>query len=170
MADGVSIEWETKEVQDMMQRLLNKVERPKPLLKNMQRMIRALTKKMFVGRRPDTSGVRGVKWPRLQKSTIDRKKQLKKKGRLHGGAAPARPMVEQGTMRDSVKVLEENPLGFVFGTRVKSKKGFPYPGYHNANKFSWLFLSKGTDFAQLSIMTKDYLDNQMKRFSAYVKG
>ena len=170
MPDALSLSIETKEVTDMINGLLNKLENPRPLLKKIQAMIHALTGMMFKGRRADKTAVRGVKWPKLAKSTINRKKQMARKGKLHGGATPSRAMIEQGTLRDKRKVLEEKRNGFIYGSPTKSKKGFSYPGFHNAGRFPWLFLRNPVDYVQLGIMTKDYIDGFIKNTNSYVKG
>lgn len=164
--DSLDIHIETKEVETMLQGLLGKVERPKILLKNVQRYVHAQTTKMFRGRRPDTSGVRGVKWPKLKASTIKAKRAKVARGK---GLVAARPMVDTGKTRDTLKVLESNKKGFVYGTKTKSKKGFAYPGHHNKGKFPFIFLTK-TDFAQITKMTVDYLNSVMKTFKSYTKG
>ncbi len=162
MTDGLTIEMETREVEAMIQQLLNKVERPKKLLKNSQRWLHAMTMKMFRGRRPDNTMVRNVKWPKLAPSTIKAKQAKVKRGKAIG----LRPMIETGKGRDSIKVLQESPTGYTYGTRIKSKKGYSYMGHHNQRKFPWLFLKK-QDYAQLQRMTVDYLNDVMKGFKAY---
>jgi hypothetical protein len=166
MADNIKIQMESREVERLIQGLLNKVERPKPLLKNAQRWIKATTMKMFRGKRPDTSGVRGVMWPKLKESTIRAKKAKVKRGTA---IVADRPMVETGKMRDSIKVLQESERGFLFGTRIKSKKNFDYPGFHNAGRFPFLFLNR-QDFNQIVKMTVDYLKDKLKSAKFYVKG
>jgi phage gpG-like protein len=168
MADTLSIDIETKEVEVMLSRLLNKVERPKPLMKNIQRLVNALTKKMLHlrGKRPDNGPVRGVQWPKLKESTIKAKRAKVKAGTA---IVAERPMVETGELRDTLKILSEDSDGsFVYGTRTKSKKGFNYPGFHNKGRFPFLFLRK-EDFNQISKMTVDYLEEKMKSFKSYMK-
>ena len=165
MADIISIEVETAEVERMLRGLLKKVAKPKPLLKNIQRLVHALTMKMFRGKRPDTSGVRGVKWPKLKRSTIRSKRAKVARGK---SLVAARPMVDSGRTRDSLKILSQDADGFVYGTNVKSKKGFPYPGHHNKGKFPFLFL-RGEDFLQMESMTVDYLEGVMKNFKNYMR-
>lgn len=160
VAVNFSIHFETKEVNRMINTLLNRVERPRVLLKNVQRWIKYLTMKMFRGRRPDTGGVRGVRWPKLKKSTIAFKKS-------QGARQPNRPMVYTGKLRDSLKVLQENEKGFVFGTRIKSERGFPYGGFHNKNRFPFLFLRR-EDFLQIQQMTIDYLNGEMTKAKKYL--
>ncbi len=166
MADGLQIQADTAQVEQMVQGLLNKVERPKPLLKLMQRWMLAVTMKMFRGRRPDTAPVRGVKWPKLKESTIKAKKARVKRGK---SVVAARPMVDTAKLRDSIKVLEEGRKGFLFGSRVRSDKNFPYPAHHNAGKFPWLFLTK-KDFDQITKMTVDFLKDNLKSSRFYTKG
>jgi len=168
MSDSISIHYESKEVQKNITDLLKKVERPKKLVASVARYINSVTKQMFSGRRPDVGGRRGVKWPKLKQSTINRKKQLKRKGKLTGGASPSRPMVASGDLRDSLRVLDIKEKGLKYGTLQKSKKGFPYPGYHNIGRFPFLFLNK-TDNAQIIKMTLDYLEGKLESFKKYVK-
>ena len=166
MSDSLSIELETKEVEAMLTGLLRKVEKPKPLMKNIQRLVRALTMKMFRGRRPDTAAVRGVKWPKLKPETIKAKRAKVKRGK---SLVAARPMVDTGRTRDSLKVLSEFPDGgFVYGTRTKTRKGFSYPGFHNKGRFPFIFLRK-EDFDQITSMTVDYLEGVMKNFKNYMR-
>ena len=164
MADGLSIRVETKEVERMITKLWRKVDNPAPLLRTSMSWIKALTMMMFRGRRPDTSGVRGVKWPKLKKSTIKAKKAKVARGKA---VVAARPMVETGRLRDSIKVIQKSKRGFLFGSTV-NENGFAYPAYHNANRFPWLFLRR-EDYAQLTRMTVDYLDGKLKRFKSYVR-
>jgi len=163
-----------RQVQKMIGNLLNKVERPKPLMSKIERYVNAITFQMFDGKRPDTSGVRGVKWKKLAPSTIKQKKALAKRGGLASGTAPRRPLVRTGKMRDSLKVLKRSDRGFEYGTRLKSKKGFPYPGVHNAGgkngrppQRPWIFLTRD-DFAQIASMTVDFLEDVRKSFRKYV--
>jgi len=160
----MSIEFETKEVEQMISVLLKKVNRPKQLLKTLERVVNAATKKMFRGRRPDNSMVRGVKWPKLKDSTIKQKKAKIKRGK----AIATRPMVETGETRDSLKVLERTNSGFVYGTLVKSKKGFQYPA-HQSKRFPFLFLRK-QDYLQFERATVDFLKDQLRNFKTYVSG
>lgn len=164
MADGLSVEIETKEVEAMLHRLLVKVEKPKELMKNLQRLVHALTMKMFRGKRPDTAPVRGVKWPKLKESTLKAKRAKVKRGK---SLVAARPMVDTGKTRDTLKVLEDKGDGFVYGTRTKSNKGFAYPGFHNKGRFPFLFLTK-QDFAQIQSMTVDFLEDKMQNFKKYM--
>jgi len=166
--NAIDINLDTRHVEKELEKLLNKVERPKKLVNIFSRYINAVTMQMFRGRRPDVGGRRGVKWPRLAKSTVEQKKLLKRKGKLTGGAAPRRPMVTTGAFRDSLKVLEKSDKGLVYGTRIKSKKGFNYPAFHNAGKFPSIFLNK-KDLAQGVKMTVDFLSDKLKPFKNYVK-
>jgi len=165
VADGMSIHLETREVNEMINKLLNRVERPRPLLKNVQRWIHSLTMSMFRGRRPDNTMVRGVRWPHLAESTIKAKRAKMARGR----AIAERPMIETGRLRDSIKVLGETDRGFLYGSRAKSKGGFSYGGHHNKGRFPWLFLRKD-DFLQIQQMTVDYLtDKKQAEWTDIVK-
>jgi hypothetical protein len=67
-------------------------------------------------------------------------------------------------MRDSLTVLKTTDRGFVYGTNIKSNKGFSYPGFHNSKggrKF--LFLTK-EDFAQMIQIVIDYLKDLKSNF------
>ncbi len=149
----------------MIDKLLAKVKKPKKLLKNIQRWIHSLTMKMFRGRRPDTTGVRGVKWSKLAPSTIKAKKAKVRRGKA---ITAHRPMVETGKTRDSLKVLGESGSGFEYGTRRKSKKGFAFPGHHNKGKFPFLFISK-KEYIQIERMVVDYLKDKMGNFKSYTR-
>jgi hypothetical protein len=161
MADGFSIHYESAEVQAMTNRLLGKVQHPGPLMNTIKRYTKAITMKMFRGRRPDNAPVRGVRWPKLKDSTIKSKKAKMKRGK----AIATRPMVETGKTRDSLKVLESSKRGFLFGTR-HTNKGFPFPGMHNAGRFPFLFYEK-KDYAQMVRMTIDHLKDSLKGFKSY---
>lgn len=166
MADGISIQFETKEVESMIKALLKKVNNPRKLMKTLERWIHAQTMKMFRGRRPDKTSIRGVKWPRLKDSTVKAKKALVKRGKA---IVADRPMVRTGELRDDLKTLQSNKRGFEYGTRLKSRKNFPYPGHWNRGKFPWLFLKK-QDYAQMALATTDFLKGKLKNFKAYTKG
>jgi len=177
MAKGpVNITMDDREVQRMLGRLLNKIERPAPLMKQIQRYVNAVTMKMFRGKRPDNSEVRGVKWGKLSPMTIKNKKAAGKRGVIAAGASPNRPLVRTGKMRDSLRVLESSSNGFVYGTKIKSKKGFPYPAAHNVGGKKtgrpparpWLFLSRD-DFRQIVSMTVDFLEGVKHGHKSYVK-
>ena len=171
MAEGFTVEFDTREAERMLSSLLDRVNRPKRLMQAMSRYVNSVTFQMFSGRRADTSGKRGVKWPPLSQETI-----MAKRAALARGAAieEDRPLVRTGKMRDSLKVLERADKGFVYGTRLRSKKGFSYPAIHNTGgsgskppQRPWLFLTPH-DFAQMAKMTKDYLENRLQGFTSYV--
>lgn len=167
MADGISIEFETKEVESMIKGLLKKVHNPEKLMRTFKRWIHVQTM-LMLGEgmpRPDKGMVRGVKWPKLKESTVKQKKALVKRGKA---IVAERPMVRTGDFRDSLKVLESNKKGFVYGTRIK-KNGFAYPGHHNKGNFPWLFLNK-QDYAQMAKATTDYLKGKLKGYKSYTKG
>ena len=165
--DDFSIQFETRETERMIKELLKKVNNPKKLMITLQRWLHSRTMKMFRGRRPDTKGVRGVKWPKLKPATVKTKKALVKRGKA---IVAHRPMVRTGRLRDSLKVLKSNKKGFEYGTKVKSKRDdFPYPGHWNKGKFPWLFLKK-QDYIQMTQATTDFLKGKLKSFKAYTKG
>lgn len=170
MADGVTITFEKREAEAMIQRMLSRVQHPKKMVTTWERYVAAVTNQMFHGRRPDTSAVREVKWPKLARSTIEQKAALRKRGLA---IEIQRPLVRTGEMRDSLKVLKETEKGFVYGTRVRSKKGFPYPGLHNVGggnvpQRKWLFLNN-TDWRQIVQIAIDFLKDELKSFSSYTK-
>jgi len=162
--NGLTVSIETKEVEDMLKELLKKVQRPKKLMFNIQRYVGAITTKMFHGRRPDSSAVRGVIWPKLLESTVQAKKAKIKRGK----AIATRPMVETGEGRDSLKILESKENGFVYGTKIKTKKGFAYMAFHNHGRFPFLFLKK-EDFIVIQRMTIDFLNEKLSTFKSYIK-
>lgn len=170
MADGITITFEKREAEAMINRLLRRVKNPKKLVKTWEKYVHAVTMQMFRGRRPDTSGKRGVRWPNLAPKTVQQKAALRKRGRaieIH------RPLVRTGEMRDSLKVLKETNKGFVYGTRQKSKKGYNYPGIHNRGEGKipqrkWLFLTDH-DWRQIVKMTIDFLKGEIKSYRSYVE-
>ena len=157
---GLQFKIDSKEVEKMLNMFMSKVKNPKPLMKVVQRYVKAVTMKMFSGPRPDTSEVRGVKWPELADKTRWAKAAAKKRGKA---IEITRPLVRTGAMRDSIKVLREDEQGgFVYGTTVRSKKGFLYPGIHNTGgnpnppQRKWLFLT-GLDLRQLTRFAIDHV-------------
>lgn len=163
MADGINLDMDTRDVDRMLGRLLNRVEQPAPLMKQVEKYVHAVTKQMFRGRRPDTTGKRGVRWPPLAESTKWRK-------RAKGYAD--RPLVATGKMRDSLRVLRRASKGFKYGTTVKSRKGFAYPGLHNVGgpkvpQRRWLFLTR-KDYTQMAQMAVDFLEGRLKGWRRYV--
>jgi len=168
--DGLTITVEQKDVDRMLNRLIKKLDNPKPLLKELSRYVRALTMKMFVGRRPDNTMVRGVKWDRLKDSTLKQKRALVKRGKA---VASDRPLVRTGKMRGSLKsdsAIKMQKNGFTYGTDVRSEKGFPYPGLHNKGdgkipKRKWLFLTMD-ELNQMAHATKQYLDGTLVKLRA----
>ncbi len=164
----MAIHMESEDMNRKIKELLDRVERPRKLLNVAARLFHAFTMKMFRGRRPDTSGVRGVKWPHLAKSTIASKKNLKKHGKLAPGVSPFRPMVMFAKLRDHLKIQSKGAKGFTYGTNVKSKEGFDYPAHHNFGKFLFLFIG-GLYHAQMIKATLDYLSGVLKTHSQYKK-
>lgn len=170
MADGITIEFESKDVERLLSKILFKVKKPARLMRQLQRYVNAVTRQMFRGRRPDNGGVRGQKWAKLKKSTIEQKAALRKKGRaiqIH------RPLVRTGRMRDSLRVLRKQLKGFVYGTGVR-KKGFPYPGIHqvgsektNLPARKWLFLTR-KDLRQMIKMATDHIRGRLRGHNKYV--
>ena len=80
-----------------------------------------------------------------------------------GAIASDRPLVLTGALRDSLKVINRSARGFVYGTNLKGKGGFPYPGIHQVGSAKnnlparrWLFLTNG-DLQQMVKMTIDHI-------------
>ena len=113
---------DTHEVTELISKLIKRMEDPSPFIKEVIRYVKAVTMQMFHGARPDNTEVRGVTWPKLMKSTVKAKRAT---------GTYRRPLVGTGAMRDSVKVLYQTKSGFVYGTTLRSKGGFPYPAAHN---------------------------------------
>jgi len=164
----ISIKFEHKNALRVIEKQLQLLNYPKKLIRILERYIHAVTMQMFRGQRPDTGGRRDVKWPKLADSTITQKILMHRNGTLSGGATPSRPMVRTGRLRDSLKILNRTKNGFIYGTRILSKNGFSYPGYHNVNKFPWLFINN-KDIAQFAKIVRDYLRNNLKTVNGYVQ-
>ena len=171
VADGLSITYDSTEHDKLIAKLLARVQRPKRLINAIARYTNAITMQMFRGRRADTVGKRGQKWPKLAKSTIEQKRALKRKGRA---IQVHRPLVRTGKLRDSLKVIERKEKGFVYGTRARSAKGALYGGIHNKGgkrgrppQRKWLFFTRH-DTRQMVKMIVDYLENKLKRYNRYV--
>lgn len=168
---GLDITIDDREVYDMINTLIRRIDNPQPLLKTIGRYIRALTKQMFVGKRPDTSTVRGEKWDKLAESTLNNKKQLRAKGLMIGN--PARPLVRTGKLKDdllSERAIKIKGKGLEYGTERKSNKGFPYPGIHqiggkNLPARRWLFLTK-SELNQIAHSTKDFILGKLNELRA----
>lgn len=172
MADGLSVTYDDTQHQRLIGKLLAKVQRPKKLMNLVERYTNAVTMQMFRGRRADTVGKRGQKWPKLAKSTIEQKRKLKKDG---GATQIHRPLVRTGRLRDSLKVIQRQPKGFVYGTQLRSPKGALYGGIHNKGgsngrppQRKWLFFTK-QDTRQMVKMIIDYLKDRLKNHSKYVR-
>jgi len=148
---------DTKEVTRMVSRLIRRMENPTAYVANVIRYVKAVTNLMF-RKRPDNAPVRGESWPKLSESTLKRKISL---------GQPRRPLIATSTMFESIKVLYKSKFGFIFGTKLVSKDGFPYPAVHNVGgsipgrppRRTWLFLTK-RDYAQLLQMAIAYLEDR----------
>ena len=173
MADGITIKFEDAEIESLVKRLLRRVKNPMKLMKEVKQYVHAVTMQMFASgeTRPDTKMKRGQLWAKLKPKTIQQKANLYKLGKaieIH------RPLVRTGEARDSLKVLEDHPKGFVYGTKVKSKDGFPYMGVHQkgAGKIPQrksIFLNEH-NLRQIIKMTVDYLKGIEVQYKAYTKG
>ncbi|MBU2177662.1 MAG: hypothetical protein KJ556_21430 [Gammaproteobacteria bacterium] len=162
---AIDVQFDDKDIYRLVNTLLKRIDNPQPLLKTVGRFIRKQTTKMFRGRRPDTGGVRGEKWPKLAESTIMQKAALKKRGKaieIH------RPLVRTGALRTSLaasSALKIMRKGLEYGTDVKSKKGFSYPGFHQVGDSRvparrWLFLNK-EELNQIAHSTKQFLEGKL---------
>lgn len=161
MADGLTVHVESEDVQRMLARLLQRVQHPKPLMKQLERYVNSVTQQMFTGPRPDRGVVRGVHWPPLADSTWASKRASMKRS----GFTTDRPLVSTGRMRGSLKVLQRQEKGFVYGTRIRSRTGYPYPQVHNVGGGNvpprpWLFLTRN-DFQNISTMTVAFLKGKL---------
>jgi phage gpG-like protein len=160
-----SVDYETRQVTAMTARLTRRMENPRPFVRMVERYIKAVTVQMF-RRRPDRAPVRDVKWPALADSTW---KQKAEKGLAR------RPLIASRRLLQSIKVLYRSKMGFVFGTKVRSRDGFPYPAIHNVGGWvpgrppqrKWLFLRK-KDMAQIRKMALDYLVGRRRSVRRYV--
>lgn len=186
MADkGLSVTIDNQETYRMIEKLIRKIDRPEPLLKIVGKFIQAETKKMFMGKRPDTVGRRGVKWPKLAKSTIQRKlstksqterlvkrsDKLTKKSFTKAGVgqvgAARRPLLASGKLKGSLlkkSAIKIKSKGLVYGTNVTNDDGYPYPAVHqtggkNIPQRRWLFLTS-KDLMQIATTTRDWLMNK----------
>lgn len=160
----IEIEADFDRVNAVLAKALKELHEPKPLMNKLKQYVKMVTMKMFVGRRPDNTTVREVTWPPLAESTLWAKRAARKRP---GSVVieSDRPLVRTGKMRDSIRVLAENKTGFLFGSDVRSQKGYPYPGVHNVGgkngrppQRKWLFLTRN-DFAQMLVMTRDWIKN-----------
>ena len=151
----------------MIEKLIRKIDDPKPLLRIIGRFIRTQTAMMF-RRSPEIRPVRGVKWDDLKDSTIKKKKSLVKNGKAISGD---RAMIEKGYLRDDLlsnRAIKIKNKGLEYGTDRRSNKGFPYPGIHqtggnNLPQRRWLFLTKD-ELMQIAVTTRDWLKGlQSKR-------
>jgi len=171
MADGITITFEKREAEAMINRLLRRVQNPAELVKTWKGYVGAVTHQMLDSGLPraDSGVVRGVRWPKLKQSTIEQKAALKKRGLA---IEIQRPLVRTGELRDSLKIIRTDAKGFVYGTTKRSKKGYPYPGVHNVGgghipQRKWLFLNDH-DWRQIVKMTIDYLNGQIKTYRSYI--
>ncbi len=156
------------ETMAMIEGLISKLKNPEPLLNVVGKYLQANTMKMFVGNRPDTSSVRGEKWPKLADSTIQRKLAQKKSGLIIGDAR--RPLVATGKMKDSLltkAAIRVNKHGLVYGTEVRGRKGFLYPAAHQTGTSKmpqrrFLFVNE-TELNQIANTTKQWLEGNLMR-------
>ena len=172
MADGITVEFKDAEVQKLLNKLIKRIDKPGKLLKQIEKYVHAVTRLMLTSGkpRPDTKAVRGVKWAKLKPATIAQKAALKKSGKaieIH------RPLVRTGKMRAGLKVQKRSQQGFTYGTKVRSKSGFPYPGAHQAGgrnlpQRKFVFLTR-KDLRQMIYMAVNYLKGREVNFNKYLK-
>ena len=164
---NASVTIDNAETFNMIEGLIKKLEKPEPLLKVVGGYVQSETIKMFNGPRPDTTAVRGVKWPKLKESTIFKKRAMFKNGKITGGN-PNRPLIESGLLRDdlmSSRAIKIQNKGLIYGTNQRNKKGFLYPAVHQTGtkvghipQRRWLFLNE-TNLNQIANMTKEYIES-----------
>lgn len=173
MATNRNVTIEDREVHRMINGLIRKINNPKPLLINIGRYTRALTQKMLNDNqpRPDNISVRGKKWRKLAQSTIWEKRRLYRKGK---SVALDRPLVRTGRLRDSLnseRAIQIKGKGLIYGTNVRSRKGFYYPGFHQVGGRTrhgrvparpFLFLQR-SELHEIANMTRNYILDRMSR-------
>ncbi len=174
--DKATVTIDNTETLAMIEGLIRKIEKPEPLLKVIGKYIQAETKKMFVGKRPDTSGVRGVKWPKLAKSTIQKKISNKVSGLGNQVGAARRPLVASGLMKADLlnpRSIEINKNGLRYGTDMVNVYGFPYPSVHQTvtdliPQRRFLFVNE-TDLNQICNTVKQWLEGDKSTFTEMKK-
>ena len=86
-----------------------------------------------------------------------------------------RPLVRTGKLRDSLAVsgaVKIYPRGLVYGTTLRSRKGFPYPGFHQVgdNRVParpWLFITRRELF-EIAVETRRFLEGTKAKFGTLV--
>lgn len=161
MIGNITIKIDSVDTLRKIEKLLTRIEDPRPLLTLVGREIQKETDKMFTGPRPDKSSVRGEPiWKPLLPDTIRKKKQS---GKVRGEAD--RPLVETGKLRNNLRkdrAIKINKTNMTYGVTMR-KKGFDYPGIHQMpnNKFTpqrrWLFLNKA-NLIQIMNITKAWIE------------
>jgi phage gpG-like protein len=150
----LSVEIENKEVLDYLNNILGKLKHPKKLMVQVSTYIDTEVRSMFKNgsARPDRTTVRGVKWMPLKEKTIEQRKILYRKNK---SVNVSRPLVRTGALRNSLRILKwsSNFEGFIYGTDVKSKKGFTYGLYHNTIR-PFLFVNKKDGVHILELIKK----------------
>ena len=173
---ALSVTIDNTETFAMIEGLIMQIERPEPLLKIVGKYIQWLTKKMFVGARPDLKGVRGEKWPKLRKSTRFKKREMKKFGLITGN--PNRPLLETGHLRDDLiapRAIRIQNKGLIYGTD-RRKRGFAYPAVHQTGTKDWriparrwLFLTVN-EINQITHLVKEWLEGERSTLGGMKKG
>lgn len=156
----------------IIEKKLQVLNNPYPLLKEYGRYSKAVTFQMFNGRRPDTIGVRGEKWNPLALTTLAQKRELLKKGEA---IEADRPLVRTGELRDKLSAdyaIKIKGKGMEYGTDLRSSKGFPFPGAHNIGMGKlphrrFLFWSN-TDLQQMLKMSIDFIEGKLRDFQSYI--
>ena len=172
MGNGLSVTVDNTALLRDIETKLKVLNNPYPLLKNFGRYSKAVTFQMFSGVRPDTTGVRGEKWNPLKIETIAQKRNLMSKGEA---IAADRPLVRTGELMESLMKdgsVKIRGKGMEYGTDVKSKKGFPYPGVHQVGsepipQRRFLFWTD-TDLQQMLKMSIDFIEGKLRDFAAYM--
>ena len=165
---NMTVHVDTREIDAMLNGFLQKIEQPRPLLTRIGKYIQALTMQMFFGRRPDKTPIRGVRWNALAEKTIMAKRAAVKRG---AAIIAARPLVRTGKLRDSLAVsgaVKIYPRGLIYGTTLRSRKGFPYPGFHQVGDKRvparpWLFITRRELF-EIAVETRRFLEGTKAKF------
>lgn len=169
MNGGLDITVDDREVLQAIERKIRLLKNPQPLLKEIGRYSRAITMMVMRDRRPDRGVVREQTWPSLAESTVKAKRAAYKRG---AAVEPERPMVFSGKLRESLandSSIKVSGTGMSYGTDVRSKKGFPYPGLHQVGDKRiparrWLYWT-ANELRQIMQMAVDYIDEALKKVS-----
>lgn len=163
-----------RETLAVIERKILLLQNPEPLLRHIGRFSRALTMKIMRERRADRAPVRGEKWEPLAESTLMAKRAAQKRGKAVNAN---RPLVATGKMQNdaaSDSAIKISKNGMEYGIDTRSKKGFPYPGFHQIGNEKvparrWLFWNKD-EIQSILQMSIDHIDGLLKQVGSYIKG